>query len=351
MYPIPQSPIVTTSGFVPNMPSSTFKPIHPAAPSTASGQATQGSPMVDRAQETGPSPGSSIPCAQKSPVDSQPSPASTQGTSIQSSSTQVPQAQGQNVAQGQLFAMNTQAIQQLPVAPQQQSLQLQPPVPGSHAAPRQQGQPKFVQPRINPQGQPIRQQRQPSPSRQGFNSSVPPFIPAAEAQTNAVPNTPENKVPKSNGGQGVKSSAQDGQTCFRCKQPGHLKKDCPELPYCSRCHTRGHIPVKCPTKNKSNQQQEEKHKNGGAADGQKNKNCKQTQDQPQFSNPNNRCLHCAGDHRSHDCPMRHQHQAPPTNNAVVVQVQIHNILLIFHNLHPHRTLNRVSQQLDHQHQC
>ena len=35
-----------------------------------------------------------------------------------------------------------------------------------------------------------------------------------------------------------------------------------------------------------------------------------------FSNTNNRCLHCAGDHRSHDCPMRHQHQAPPTNNPV-----------------------------------
>ena len=93
MYPIPQFPIPTTSGFVPNRPSSTFKPIHPAAPSTASGQTTQGSPMVDRAQETGSSPGSSIPCAQQSPADSQPSPASTQGMSIQSNSTQEPQAQ------------------------------------------------------------------------------------------------------------------------------------------------------------------------------------------------------------------------------------------------------------------
>ena len=47
-------------------------------------------------------------------------------------------------------------------------------------------------------------------------------------------------------------------------------------------------------------------------------NWKQTQDQPQFSNPSNRCLHCTGDHESHDCPMRHQHQAqaPPTNNPV-----------------------------------
>ena len=143
--------------------------------------------------------------------------------------------------------MNTQAVQQ--------SLLLQPPVPGSHAALGQQGQPKVLQPRVNPQGQPIRQQRQPSPSRQGLNPSAQPFIPAAETQPNAVPNTPENKVPKLNGGQGVKSSAPDGWTCFRCKQPGHLKKDCPELPYCSRCHTRGHIPAKCPTKNKGNQPQ------------------------------------------------------------------------------------------------
>ena len=103
--------------------------------------------------------------------------------------------------------MNTEAIQQSPVAPQQQSLLLQTPVPGSHAAPRQQSQPQFMQPRVNPQGQPIRQQRQPSPPRQGFNPWAQPFIPAAEAQPNALPNTPENKVPKSNGGQGVKGSA------------------------------------------------------------------------------------------------------------------------------------------------
>ena len=263
MYPIPQSPIPTTSGFVPNRPSSTFKPIHPAAPSTASGQATQGSPMVDSAQETGSSPGSSIQCVQKSPANSQPSSASTQGMSIQPNSTQVLQSQPQNVAQGQLSATNTQAIQQLPVAPQQQSPLLQPPVLGSHAAPMQQGQPQFVQPKVNPQNQPIRQQRQPSPFRQGFNPSSQPLIPAAEVQFNAVPNTPENKVPKSNGGQGVKSSAPDGQTHFRCKEPGHLKKDCPEQPDCSRCHTRGHIPVKCPTKNQGNQQQDEIHKNGG----------------------------------------------------------------------------------------
>ena len=93
----------------------------------------------------------------------------------------------------------------------------------------QQGQPQFVQPRVNPQGQPIRQQRQPSPFRQGFNPSAQPFIPVAEAQPNAVPNAPEDKVPKSNGGQGMKSSAPDGHTCFRCKQPEHVCQRFKEL--------------------------------------------------------------------------------------------------------------------------
>ena len=33
---------------------------------------------------------------------------------------------------------------------------------------------------------------------------------------------------------------------------------------------------------------------------------KRAQDQPQFLHKNNRCLHCAGDHQTHDCPMRQQ---------------------------------------------
>ena len=139
------------------------------------------------------------------------------------------------------------------------------------------------------------QQRQPSPFKQGFNPAAESFIPAAEAQPKAVPNTPEKKIPKSNGRQGVKNSAPSDKICFRCKQPGHLKKDCPKLPYCSKCHTRGHVSARCPTRNQGNKQQDNQHEYGNQQMDQKWENWKCEQDQPQFSNPNNRCLHCSGD--------------------------------------------------------
>ena len=85
-----------------------------------------------------------------------------------------------------------------------------------------------------------------------------------------VPDTPEEKIPKSLNGEGVKNSrkqattstttTQDSRLCFRCKQPGHLKKDCPELPYCSKCRTQGHILAKCPTKQQDNRQQDKRCK-------------------------------------------------------------------------------------------
>ena len=69
----------------------------------------------------------------------------------------------------------------------------------------------------------------------------------SQAPEATVPNTPEEKIPKSLNGEGVKNSrkqattstttTQGSQLCFRCKQPGHLKKDCPKLPYYSKCKT------------------------------------------------------------------------------------------------------------------
>ena len=112
-----------------------------------------------------------------------------------------------------------------------------------------------------PQGQHIRQQRYSSPFIQNLNPSAQSFVPAAEAQQNSVPNTKEPRVPKSADGKGVKNSSTMDKVCFQCKQPGHLKKDCPELPYCSKCRTKGHVPAKCPLKNQDKQQQDERCKN------------------------------------------------------------------------------------------
>ena len=57
---------------------------------------------------------------------------------------------------------------------------------------------------------------------------------------------------KSRNGQGVKQASANKQAsdkaepiCWRCKQTGHLKRNCPMPPYCSKCRQEGHILAKC----------------------------------------------------------------------------------------------------------
>ena len=104
---------------------------------------------------------------------------------------------------------------------------------------------------------PIQQPRQQSPLQKNINLSTQSFIPVAVTHT-TMSSTPKQKIPKSLNGERVKnnrqqgrSNAQDEQLCFHCRQPGHLKKDCPQPPYCSKCRTKGHIPAKCPAKNQN----------------------------------------------------------------------------------------------------
>ena len=139
-----------------------------------------------------------------------------------------------------------------------------------------------------------------------------------------MPNTQEEKIPKSLNGERVKNSrkqatmsttnTQDSRLCCRCKQLGHLKKNCPELPYCSKCRTLGHIPAKCLTKQQDNRQQDERCKSSNERHETHREDWKKTQDRPQFSNKTSKCLNCAGNHGTRDCPTRQQPHTPPISN-------------------------------------
>ena len=172
-----------------------------------------------------------------------------------------------------------------------------------------------------------------------------------------VPNTLEEKTPKSVNGEGVKNSrkqvttstinAQDSRLCFRCKQLGHLKKDYTELPYCSKCQTQVHIPAKCPTKKQDGRWQDERCKNADERCITHREDWMKAQDRLQFSNRTSKCLNCAGNHGMHDCPTRQQpHTHPignPANGTGIYKI-IHNFKII----HPSNIHNKVHLQLAYQ---
>ena len=147
------------------------------------------------------------------------------------------------------------------VVSQQQSPLPQPQFPNPNAVP---AHPQFTHPHVTPQTSPNEQQ---SPIRMQTNPLSQHSITASEA---VVPDTLEQKIPKSINVEGVKNSrkqvttsttnAQDSRLCFRCKQPGPLKKGCPKLPYCSKCRTQGHNPAKYPTKQQDGRWQDERCK-------------------------------------------------------------------------------------------
>ena len=262
MYPLPKTPLPSTSGFVPK-PTPTFQPI---APDTSLIHHTNNPQSVDT------SPGSSIPCGQQTPREA---------TSTDSTPSQ-------------------HTPPQLVVPPQPSTLQS----PNPNNTPAHTQSNKTLQPSSPTQ---LKQQ---STVRTDVNPSTQPFIQAAETQP--VSSAPQQNIPKSANGEGVECSKQqarqrDEHICFHCNQPGHLKGNCPELPYCSKCRTRGHTPVRCPNKP---HQDKPPHETTEESRNQ----WKRTQDLPQFSNQNNRCLHCAENHQTRDCTMKRQHHAPTTNN-------------------------------------
>ena len=206
---------------------------------------------------------------------------------------------------------------------------------------------QFAPQGVSPQTSPIGQQ---SPIRTKNNSLSQNSIPAPEA---IVPDTPEEKIPKSLNGEGVKNSrkqattstttTQDSRLYFRCKQLGHLKKDCPELPYCSKCRTRGHIPAKCPTKQQDNSWWDKRCESTDKRWETHREDWKKSQDRPQFSNKTNKCLNCAGDRGTRDCPKRQQPQHLPLAAQLMAQVFtkiVHNLKIIL----PNNIHNKVHSQ-------
>ena len=144
------------------------------------------------------------------------------------------------------------------------------------------------------------------PAPSAPNSTLPTLSPGAPLQTDTQS--------KSRNGQGVKQASAGKQAsdkaepiCWRCKQTGHLKQDCPMPPYYSKCRQEGHIPAKCPQKDKRTSVPQ-------SPAGQP-----RSPMDPRFSNPNNKCLHCGGDHRSAVCPTRSQHQPTPSTSKLCIQ--------------------------------
>ena len=121
--------------------------------------------------------------------------------------------------------------------------------------------------------------------------------------------SPVDTRTKSKNGQGVKQSKslpadKPDITCWRCKQPGHLKHDCPMPQFCVKCRQEGHLPYKCPQQNKTNDSSTTQV---------------QTTVDPRFSNIRNKCIHCGGEHEPAVCPTETRLQTAPNSSSWMSQ--------------------------------
>ena len=167
----------------------------------------------------------------------------------------------------------------------------------SSDAPSSQTPPQtFVHPPHQPKILTHTQHTLPSPHRQHIK--MPLKTNANQSSQSSIVGEDQQRVPKSADGTQVKCSKQqprqqDERLCFHCNLPGHLKRNCPEIPYCSKCRTKGHTQDRCTNKP---QRTRHTHQAGKSRDQQK-----RNEDLPQFSSSHNKCLQCAGDHQTMNC--------------------------------------------------
>ena len=167
-------------------------------------------------------------------------------------------------------------------------------------------------------------QQAPVPHRVPTGTEIPqqqqhPSVGTPPCPTNAQPaplpfvqTSPVDTRTKSKNGQGVKQSKnlaadKPDVICWRCKQPGHLKHDCPMPPFCVKCRQEGHLPYKCPQQNKRNDSSTTQV---------------QTTVDPCFSNIRNKCIHCGGEHKPALCPTKTRLQTAPSSSSWTSQTGI-----------------------------
>ena len=167
----------------------------------------------------------------------------------------------------------------------------------SSDAPSSQTPPQtFVHPQYQPKIPTPTQHTSPSPHKQHIKTPV--KTNANQPSQSSIVEEEQQRVLKFTNGTQVKCSKQqlrqqDECLCFYCNLPGHLKRSCPKIPYCSKCRTRGHAQDRC-----TNKSPRTRHacQAGKSRDQQKG-----NEDLPQFSSHHNKCLQCAGDHRTANC--------------------------------------------------
>ena len=144
----------------------------------------------------------------------------------------------------------------------------------------------------------------------------PPSVGTPSCPPNALPaplpsfqNSPVDTRTKSKNGHGVKKSKSLPADkldfiCWRCKQPGHLKRDCPMPPFCIKRKQEGHLPYDCLQRN---------HRNTSAS------TQAWTAVDHQFSSTSNKCIHCGGGHEPAVCPTKTGLHMASTNSKWTLQ--------------------------------